>query len=299
MAVIAFSSGKGGVGKTSVSSNVASLLASQGNRTLVIDLDPQSNQAEVSFGVDDHDEGESLYRAVRDGDVSLLRPIPARRNLDLLPAGLYTAALEEDIVDAGMHQARLAGEPRITPLHRARACLEVRSLIAEAAMGYDRVIVDTPPAYGNAMAIAGLLASEYLVIPTRAGKLSRKGLEKLVRVWSQHELPDQPPTELLGVVVFGAARGATALVREEMAKLGDLFNDELPLLGVIRAAEKASFDQEEAGVLAVEYRTAAKTLRRKGGLRFAGNADGLVEDYEKVVEAIQHGVAAHQQRVVA
>lgn len=40
---IAVAAGKGGVGKTTVATGVASVLAHRGRRTLVVDLDPQSN----------------------------------------------------------------------------------------------------------------------------------------------------------------------------------------------------------------------------------------------------------------
>ena len=55
--VIAVTGGKGGVGKTSVSVNLATALAATGHRTLLIDLDPQGN-ASTGLGVSPRDRNQ-------------------------------------------------------------------------------------------------------------------------------------------------------------------------------------------------------------------------------------------------
>lgn len=287
--------GKGGAAKSSWVAGTAGVLAERGERVLVIDLDPQSNQAEVAFGIDAHDEGRSLYDAAYKGDSALCRPVTVRDRIDLVPAGEWTSELGEDMVVAANALARAEGHPRITAIHRAQACGEVARVIADLSARYDKVLIDTPPAYGNALAIAGLLSAEYLVIPTRAGRMSRSGLSKLVRVYDKHQVP----CVLLGLVLVGLPASAKSLIRAELEQLDGLFGgDSIPLLGVIRAAEKATYDQEEAGLLAVEYHDAARSIGRRGGNRFATNTDGLVDDYRTMVDAMLAGIATNERVAV-
>ena len=55
--VIAFANGKGGVGKTSLTANVAGLAADAGWRVLAVDLDPQGNLGS-DLGYDQTDKGD-------------------------------------------------------------------------------------------------------------------------------------------------------------------------------------------------------------------------------------------------
>jgi cellulose biosynthesis protein BcsQ len=287
--ILVFANGKGGVAKSTSSSQIAAVYAEQGRRVLVIDLDPQSNQAEVSFGLDEHDEGRGLFDAVYQGNQALAVPVPVRDNIDLLAAGEWTAELGERIVIAAHHLGMRTGASSVTDASRAAACHEVRAVIQAIAANYDVTVIDTPPAYGNTLAIAGLLAAEYLVIPTKAGKLSRSGLSKLVRVYQRHDAP----CLLLGVVLVGVTSTSKSLVRSEMSRLEGLFGEgEVPLLGTVRAADRATYDQEEAGLLAGEYHEAAQVVGRKGGARFATNTEGLLHDYKQVAAAIDAAIGA-------
>ena len=78
---IAVAAGKGGVGKTTIACGIASVLADQGNRVLLIDLDPQSNAA-WGLGAD----------PTLPGSAELLLsqhplPVQATVNLWVLPGG--------------------------------------------------------------------------------------------------------------------------------------------------------------------------------------------------------------------
>ena len=66
MKVIAVVSAKGGVGKTTLAANLASVLATSGRRVIALDLDPQ-NALRLHFGVP-LDSIDGLSRATLSGD---------------------------------------------------------------------------------------------------------------------------------------------------------------------------------------------------------------------------------------
>ena len=85
---IAFANGKGGVGKTSVTANVAGIAALSGWRVLTIDLDPQGNLGNdlgyLQSG--ESDQGAGLMAAIRDD--KKLKPLrDVRPGLDSVPGG--------------------------------------------------------------------------------------------------------------------------------------------------------------------------------------------------------------------
>ena len=60
MKVVSIINYKGGVGKTTITSNIAAGLANKGYKVLAIDLDPQSNLTFSFLDIDDWKEGD-LY----------------------------------------------------------------------------------------------------------------------------------------------------------------------------------------------------------------------------------------------
>lgn len=97
---VAVSGRKGGVGKTTVACGLASIFAAQGQHTLVIDLDPQSNSAYV-LGTDPSAPGTADLLAGKQPN-----PIAAAVNLHVLPGGPglsgyeVQSAIPEDLSDA-------------------------------------------------------------------------------------------------------------------------------------------------------------------------------------------------------
>ncbi|MFI5272459.1 MAG: ParA family protein, partial [Ktedonobacterales bacterium] len=109
--VFAIANQKGGVGKTTTTINLAACLADAGRRTLVIDLDPQSNTT-THLGVDAHRVGTSIYEILVDSSIPVASVVKQelRPNLALLPAkvDLYAAEIELVYLDQREYRLRRA-----------------------------------------------------------------------------------------------------------------------------------------------------------------------------------------------
>ncbi|GAB6068075.1 ParA family protein [Methylothermus subterraneus] len=166
MRVWAVCNQKGGVGKTTTVANLGGLLAEQGQRTLLVDLDPHGSlTAYFGFSPDVIEGGGyELFRAHilhRPADpMSYLKPTPIE-GLTLLPASIALATVE-----------RQAGAREGLGLVLAKA---LRRLAAQ----YQYVLIDSPPSLGVLM-VNALAACDYLIIPVVADFLSLHGLERML-----------------------------------------------------------------------------------------------------------------------
>ena len=148
---IAVAARKGGVGKTSIASGIASILITQNKRVLVIDLDPQSNAA-YSLGVD----------PTAPGTAELLlgkypTPLPAIPGLDVLPGGPNLTSQQ------------------IQSLHPEDLADAIESL------DYDAVILDCPP--GNeSLERLGIVAANVALVITNAHPFAIMGANRVMGV---------------------------------------------------------------------------------------------------------------------
>src|SRR5215203_2070193 len=99
MRIIALINQKGGCGKTTSSINLAACLAHMGQRTLLVDMDPQSHCA-VGLAVPDAQIEKSVYDILRaPGGTVTLKDITWQiaTNFDLAPSAITLAALETEL----------------------------------------------------------------------------------------------------------------------------------------------------------------------------------------------------------
>ncbi|HYI15658.1 MAG TPA: AAA family ATPase [Thermomicrobiales bacterium] len=180
--MIALANQKGGVGKTTTAINLACYLASEGLRTLLIDLDPQGN-ATSSLGVEKRSLQASTYDVLLN-DVSVessaLRMV--RPELDLLAANKELAGAEKELNDL------------TRPHHRLDRALE------SVQQRYDVTVIDCPPSMGL-LTLNGLTAADAVVIPVQSEYLA---LEGLAEIFNTIELVQQrlnPDLRILGLVM--------------------------------------------------------------------------------------------------
>jgi len=180
---------KGGVGKSTITCNLAAIGAQQGQRTLLVDLDAQGNSTRYLLGAAAAQAGDGAagffertlgfsVRSPRLADFSVESPWP---NLHLLPGG---AALDE------LH-SKLESRYKIYKL---------RDALAEVAADYDAVWIDTPPAL-NFYTRSALIAAEGCLIPFDCDDFSRQALYGLLQVVQEIQADHNPALKVEGIVV--------------------------------------------------------------------------------------------------
>ncbi len=158
---------KGGVGKTTTVITLAGLLAEQGRRVLMVDMDPQSSLTHYFS----RSLGKSLadvYTVFRDRGaltqdkvMESVMPLPFER-LSVMTSSPLLATVEK----MGSGQS---GMGRI--LREAITCLEGQ---------FDDVLVDTSPTLG-VLLVNAIAAADQLILPVQTEFLAMKGLERMIR----------------------------------------------------------------------------------------------------------------------
>jgi chromosome partitioning protein len=180
---------KGGVGKSTITCNLAAIAANEGQRTLVVDLDRQGNSSRYLLGeaADEAQAGTAEFfettlkfsvRPPKTGDFIVETPW---ENLHLMPA---SPSLDE-----------LHGK-----LESRHKIYKLRDALIELEDDYDAIWIDTPPAL-NFYTRSALIAAQACLIPFDCDDFSRRALYGLLE--SVTEIQGDHNSELVveGIVV--------------------------------------------------------------------------------------------------
>ncbi len=166
MHIWAITNQKGGVGKTTTAVNLGGILAGQGRRTLLVDLDPHGSLS-TYLGIDPDLDERNVYAVFAAHSpldrTQLLSLIHGTRfdDLDVLPSATALATLERQAgARTGLGQV----------LRHGLECIE---------SSYEHVLVDCPPMLGVLM-INALAACQRVIIPVQTEFLALKGLERML-----------------------------------------------------------------------------------------------------------------------
>ena len=158
--VISVANQKGGVGKTTTTVNLSTLLAKKGKKVLLIDTDPQGH-ATSGLGVD-KDVELSVYDILV-GDTTFEETVQetAIKNLKVCPSNISLAGAEVELVSMMSREQRLTAK---------------LDLVKDQ---YDYILIDCPPSLGL-ITLNAFTASDSVLIPVQCEYFALEGLGQLL-----------------------------------------------------------------------------------------------------------------------
>ncbi len=158
--ILALAMQKGGVGKTTTTLSLGSVLAERGRRVLLIDLDPQANLTQ-GLGIDPSELEYSVYEVLLNPDRGAkFAMVETDAGLDLIPASLALAGAELE----------LAGKVGRELLLR-KALRDERDI-------YDYILIDPPPSLGI-FSLNALAVSDAVLVPLQLHAYALKAMPQL------------------------------------------------------------------------------------------------------------------------
>lgn len=163
--IVSIANQKGGVGKTTTSINLSTILAKKGKKVLMIDADPQGN-ASSGVGID-RDEIELSVYDILINDVQIEEIVKKTniKNLDICPSNINLAGAEVELVSVMSREHRLK---------------EKLDLVKDR---YDYIIIDCPPSLGL-ITLNSFTASNSVLIPVQCEYYALEGLGQLLNTIS-------------------------------------------------------------------------------------------------------------------
>lgn len=258
---------KGGVGKTAIATNLAAYCGRIGKRTLLVDLDPQTNSTFSCMDVDAWEKHAAEHGTVADlfglrshataegkakeiGDILYANAYPG---VDLIPSHLDLFTIDLDMASATAREKKL--QKALRPIENA----------------YDVIVCDCPPNLTVPTQNALACSTHYLV-PISPDYLSGIGVGLLLKRVAQLADDLDHPIELAGVVLSRVGRPAR--FREETAAaLRATFGEKL-LTAEIKeraavaeavAKHKSVYDMPD-GVAATEFAAMSKEVLKRLGV---------------------------------
>ena len=214
--VISFVNQKGGTGKTTTAVNVAALLATEGKKTLVVDLDPQSNAT-----------------------MALVDPLQIESNHSVGPLLLGKAKLSEVLINCNyidcLDLIPATLELSVTELELSQSFggtggIQLQKKLKKTS--YDYIICDCPPNFGLLTANA-LVASTHMIVPMEPEIFAMYGLQMLMTNIVPKIRSINEELGLLGIILVrvNPIRTLTASIRDEVRKRYGplLFETEIPI----------------------------------------------------------------------
>lgn len=203
--IFVFVNQKGGVGKTTSTINIGNYFALEGNRTLVVDFDPQGN---LSSGFGILKPSKTIYDLIIDNckiqDVINKTIIP---NLEVIPANINLSGATVELVDV------------------PRRDFFLKDALTPVLDKYDYILIDCPPSLGI-LTINGLVCATSVLVPLQCEYFALEGLSLLLETISR--IQENLNKELkLGGIFFTMYDSRTRLAQEVVQQVVDYFGDKV------------------------------------------------------------------------
>lgn len=158
--IISVANQKGGVGKTTTTVNLSTILAKKGKRVLLIDTDPQGN-ATSGLGVSKDVELSVYDILIGDTEFDETLQETAIKNLKVCPSNISLAGAEVQLVSMMSREQRL------------------KTKLDKIKDQYDYILIDCPPSLGL-VTLNAFTASDSVLIPVQCEYFALEGLGQLL-----------------------------------------------------------------------------------------------------------------------
>ncbi len=185
---------KGGVGKTTITFNLAKGLAGKGSRVLVIDNDPQGNL--TGAFLNDPTTLKANILDLYSGERVKIIPEKINDNLFLIGSNIHLSKISDGEFDI---------------IFRLKEGLET------IKQGFDYVLIDCLPAFGY-LNMAALNAADFVLIPTKPAPFALAGLKDLLGTIRKVKKRINPDLNVLGIVL-NLIEGRKTTIADELERV--------------------------------------------------------------------------------
>ena len=248
--VIVVGNQKGGVGKTTTTSNLGIGLAKQGKRVLLIDADAQGSLT-ASLGFREPDKLEVTLATIMANIINEEEMktqygiLHHSEGIDLMPGNIELSGLEVSLVNVMSRETIL------------------RTYIEQQKDHYDYILIDCMPPLGM-ITINAFASADSILIPVQAAYLPVKGLEQLIKTIGKVKRQINPKLEIEGILLTmvdnrtNYARDISNLLIENYGSRVRIFENNIPMS--VRAAEISAegvsiYEHEPNGKVASAYQS--------------------------------------------
>ena len=253
--VIAIANQKGGVGKTTTTSNLGIGLARQGKKVLLIDADAQGSLT-ASLGIREPDRLEItlatiMGNIINDEEIRLDYGILSHdEGVDFIPGNIELSGLETSLINVMSRETVL------------------RTYIELQRDNYDYILIDCMPSLGM-ITINVFTCADSVLIPVQAAYLPIKGLEQLIKTIGKVKRQINQKLEIEGILLTmvdnrtNYAKDISNLLIENYGSKVHIFENSIPMS--VRAAEISAegvsiYKHDPNGKVASAYKSLTKEV---------------------------------------